>query len=94
MMDNYNIRYYVMILLGVIAVIAGGIAGYQHFTSTAPSWLTPDVGGTCAIVAGIAGGLVALIQQTPGTVAKTLIKARAGVLPKFVIRNYLSKPGA
>jgi hypothetical protein len=91
---NYPTRYVIMLALGALAVITGGISGFQHFTATAPSWLTPDVGATCAIIAGICGGLVALVQQTPTAVAKShVITKKTGNLPHWVSDKYLAKIG-
>lgn len=88
---NYDIRYVAGAVFTVISLVAGGIAGYQHFVATAPAWLTPDIAGTCAIIAGIAGALAgyfASLGLTPKAREASYLSAMAGKLPDDLQKKY------
>jgi hypothetical protein len=74
-------------IVGVIGVVCTSITGYQHFTAVPPSWLTPDVAGTCAIIAGICGAIEAFLprlQMTPARRESIHKKSKAGILPEDI----------
>jgi hypothetical protein len=91
MNNQYTLLYAAAWVVAAIGVVAGVLAAYWHFVDVPPSWLTPDVVRTCAVLVPICAGLAALLPRVTLTPAKRDAKylaAMAGVLPRDIARKY------
>jgi hypothetical protein len=93
-MGSYQLAYVAAWAVAVVGIVAGVLAGIGY-TGAHPSWLTPDISATAAIVSAISVGLAALLPQltrTPAARLASYLKAAAGELPpdlaeKHVVEN-------
>lgn len=93
MNSDYRLPYTVAIIVGVIGVIATVLGAYWHYVDVPPSWLTPDVVRTCALIAVICGILspaLPSVFRTPAKREASHLSSLAGVLPKDLAAKYPS----
>lgn len=91
--DSTPWAYIAAWIVAAVGVVAGVLAIAGHFASPPPSWLTPDIIGTAAIVAPIAAGLAALlpsVTRTPSAREESYLHATVGVLPADLAHKFPS----
>lgn len=89
--DSTPWAYVAAWIVAAIGVTAGVLAIGGHYASPPPSWLTPDLQGTAAIVAGICTVLAPLLPsltRTPGIRLASYLRARVGILPADLERKF------
>lgn len=87
----YELPYGVGVVVWVIGIIVSVLAAYWHFVDAPPSWLTPDVVRTCALLAPICvllAGPLPSVLRTPARREASHLRSAAGVLPPDIAKKH------